>query len=282
MIKRCAVFVVVLSLVLVTPLFAQMVGKVSEMEVVERIGGGRINWSTGIVRAVGIGAPPESAVNPVQAAAMAERAAVTIARRNLLEIIKGVRVDSETVVNNFITTSDVVKTKVRGFVQGAYIVEKKPLSHGGVEVVMEIKIRGSFADTVLPKVLHTKIPEITAAEQASPTTIYTGLVVDARGLGTRPAMAPKILNEKGEEVYGSAYVSRDYAIQQGMAGYSRNPEAAAKNSRVTDKPLLVKALRSAGSSNSDVVINNKDARILQAAAKNLKFLQQCKVMIVVD
>lgn len=286
MFKRCGLILSLLLVFMVTPLAAQMVGSVSELNnVLERMGEGYINWSVGTVRATGIGAVPENVSNPVQAAAMAKRAAVTVARRNLLEIVKGVRVDSETVVNNFVTASDLIKTQVRGFIQGAQIVEEKNLSYGGVEVVMEIKLRGPFADTVLPKVSRIQIPPAAGATSvavAQPDKVYTGLVVDARGLGVRPAMAPKVLNEKGEEFYGSAYVSRDYAIQQGMAGYSRDVKAASENERVTDSPLIVKAIKASGSSNSDLIISDQDAQTLQNASRNLKFLNQCKVMIVVD
>ena len=127
MLKKCGLVIGLLVGCLVAPLSAQMVGSVGE-NVLEQVGQGEINWTLGTVRVTGIGAYPAGATNPVQAAAMAERAAITIARRNLLEIIKGVRVDSETTVESFVATSDVVKTKVRGFIQGARVVEKKTLS----------------------------------------------------------------------------------------------------------------------------------------------------------
>ena len=284
MLRKCALTVGLAAALLVTPAGAQMLGSVGEMNVIEVIGNGQVNWTVGTVRATGIGAYPPNASNPVQAAAMAERAAITVARRNLLEIVKGVRIDSSTTVENFVATSDVIKSKVRGFIQGARVVEKKTLPAGGISVVMEIKLRGPFADTLLPEVIQTPVaPSVRPSTPAkAPDTVYTGLVVDARGLGVRPAMAPKIIDEKGEEIYGSAYVSRNYAIQQGMAGYSRSLEAARKNERVTDKPLVVKALKSAGASSSDIVISNVDARTLQAAAQKLKFLEQCKVMIILD
>jgi hypothetical protein len=95
-------------------------------------------------------------------------------------------------------------------------------------------------------------------------------------------MAPKVMNEEGREVYGSAFVKRDYAIQQGMAGYSKDLAAAQANPRVTNNPLTVKGLRAAGTSKTDVVISNADAASIHSAAANLSFLEKCRVMIVVD
>ncbi|MBI5789826.1 MAG: LPP20 family lipoprotein [Candidatus Schekmanbacteria bacterium] len=259
----------------------QMPGSVSDVNVIEVVQSGQINWTAGTIRTTGMGAAPEEITNPVQAAALAERAAVTVARRNLLEIIKGVRVDSETIVENFITTSDVIKTKISGQIQGAQVVEKRNLTAGGVEVVMEIKLRGAFSDTILPQT--PTFPQITEEPgKFVPDKVYTGLVINAKGLNLRPAMAPKIMNEQGEEIYGSAFISRDYAVTQGMVGYSRSMLDAVKNERVADTPVVVRALKSSGNTNTDLIIGNSDALALIAAARNLNFLQQCKVMIVLD
>jgi hypothetical protein len=108
------------------------------------------------------------------------------------------------------------------------------------------------------------------------------MVIDARGINTRPAMAPKILNENGEEVYGSAYVSREFAVQQGMSGYAKDLTAAQSNPRVTNSPLTVKGLRTEGHGRSDIVISNADASRLRSASEHLSFLKKCRVMIVVD
>jgi hypothetical protein len=106
--------------------------------------------------------------------------------------------------------------------------------------------------------------------------------VDARGLGVRPAIAPKIVNEDGKEVYGSAWISRDYAVREGMVGYLKDPIAAQTNPRVTDRPLMVKALRVSGDGRVDLMIANADAAMLHGVSQNLSFLEKCRVIILVD
>jgi hypothetical protein len=258
---------------------AQLVGTVKD--VVDPVGStGKVDWSTGVITAVGIGAPPAQPANAAQARAMAERAAQVVAYRNLLEAVKGVRVDSATTVENFIVTSDVIKTEVSGIIQGATIMDKKYMSDGSVEVTVGMKLTGALADALLPKIPQASAPVPGVA--AVPGQIYTGLIVDARGLGVRPAMAPKILNEDGKEVYGSAWVNRDWAVREGMVGYLKDPAAAQANSRVTDKPLTVKALKVSGDGRVDMVISNADAATLQNASQNLSMLEKCRVIVLVD
>jgi len=95
-------------------------------------------------------------------------------------------------------------------------------------------------------------------------------------------MSLKIVDEDGNEVYGSSYVSRDYAINQGMAGYAKDITAAQTNDRVTNNPLTVKGVRTADTGDSDIIISNADAARIKGAAENLEFLQKCRVMVVLD
>jgi hypothetical protein len=112
--------------------------------------------------------------------------------------------------------------------------------------------------------------------------VFTGLIVDARGSGLRPAMAPKILDEQGNEVYGSGYVSREYAVQIGVVGYEKDINRAKSNERVTNNPMIIKGLKATGTNRADIVISNSDAQRVLAAAKNLNFMEKCQVMIILD
>jgi hypothetical protein len=261
---------------------AQLAGSIKD--VIEPTGtSGKVDWTTGVITAVGIGAPPAQPANAAQARAMAERAAQVVAYRNLLEAVKGVRVDSTTTVENFMVTSDVIRTEVNGIIQGATVMNKKYMSDGSVEVTVGMKLTGALAEALLPKGPATPPTGLTGTlAPATPGQLYTGLIVDARGLGVRPAMAPKILNEDGKEVYGSAWINRDWAVREGMAGYLKDPVAAQTNPRVADKPLLVKALKVSGEGRVDLVISNADATTLQSASQNLSMLEKCKVIILVD
>ncbi|MEE8555720.1 MAG: hypothetical protein V3T00_07655, partial [bacterium] len=111
---------------------------------------------------------------------------------------------------------------------------------------------------------------------------YTGLIIDARGTGVLPAMSPKVLDPEGREIYGSAYVSREHAVAQGIVGYAKDVDAARQNDRVQGNPLVIKALESKGANKSDLVISESDADALREIAQTQNFMRQTRVMIVLD
>jgi hypothetical protein len=147
---------------------------------------------------------------------------------------------------------------------------------------MEVNLRGGFAQLVLPKDIKPldSITPVTMNKTSSP--VFTGLVVDAKGLGIRPVMVPRILDENNQEVYGSAFVSREYAVQNGMSGYARNLKEILDNQRVSDHPLVVKGLKTFEPGCSEIVISNADASKLRSASESLYFMKKCRVIIVID
>ncbi|WP_172961623.1 LPP20 family lipoprotein [Desulfovibrio ferrophilus] len=274
----------VLALLLVAgPAVAQQDAPSGE-DYVQQAESGSINWDNGSMIATGVGAPPANAVNAAQARGMAKRAATVIARRNLLELIKGVQIDSSTTVENFMVSSDVVVSRIRGFLQNSQILDTAYMSDGSVEVTVGLKLRGGISDVVLPKADRFKLQAPAAApkpEQLVPGA-YTGLVVDARGLGVRPAMSPRILDEDGKELYGTVMVSREYAIQQGMAGYAKDQDKAMTNPRVGSNPMTVAAVAVKGRSRSDLVIPTAKAEEIRTQAESKEYLGQARVMILLD
>ncbi len=277
--KSKSIFALVVVVLLAIPLsgYAEQ-----GQDLIEHGDKGTINWSKGIAQATGIGAPPEKLYGKPSARPMALRAAKLDAYRNILEVVRGVRINSTTVVRDYAVESDVIMSKVEGMVQGAEVVKKEYLSDGTVEITLQMDLRGGFSQLVLPEEIQPLESITPMVPVQSSSAVYTGLVVDARGLRARPAMSPKVLDENGQEVYGSAFVSREYAVQQGMSGYAKNVAAARTNQRVTDNPLIVKGLRVEGAGHSDIVISNADASVLRSASENLSFMKKCRVMIVVD
>ena len=111
-------------------------------------------------------------------------------------------------------------------------------------------------------------------------TVYTGLIFDAQTLTFTPSASVKILDEDGREVYGSAYVSKDWAEKQGIVSYVKDLAQAKANQRVAGNPLVIKAIKVTGPNNKDLVISNDDARRVRDLAKHLNFLDAGKVVII--
>ena len=271
---------------------------VSMSEWVEKVGRGSVNWSAGYIEAIGIGAPSDRSVGKINARPMALRAAKVDAYRNLLEMTKGIQVDARTTIKDFTVDSDVVNTQVEGLIKGAQVVDQQYISDGTVEIRLRMPLYGNLSQIMVPLAMEKRqsvlppapaapAPPAPAAPEPAVTVppvpvTYTGLVVDARGIGARPAMSPRIYDENGKEVYGSANVDREYAIQQGMSGYARDLTAAQSNQRVTANPVTVKAMNTGGPGKSDLIISNADAGQISASAENASFMEKCRVMIVLD
>jgi hypothetical protein len=122
----------------------------NSQDVVEVKTNGNINWTQQYIEAVGQSVVDnERFKNPAQAKLMATRGAVVVAQRNLLEIVKGVHIVGETTVQDMMTTSDYVYTRVEGVIKGAQQVGEAKMMDGYVEVRLKMPIygNGSLANT---------------------------------------------------------------------------------------------------------------------------------------
>jgi len=275
----------IFSLALVFLLIIPVIGYGDEylnQEVIEQKAKGCINWSKGIVRAKGIGTLSKKLHGDVNDSSTALEDAKLDACLKIFEVVKGIRIDGARVVGDYAAENKVIISKIEGIVKNAEVVKKEYFSDGTVEVTMEMNFKGGFAQLVLPGEIRPLVSIKPMSPVKNSYSVFTGLVVDARGLGSKPVMSPKILDETGQEVYGSAFVSREYAVQQGMSGYSKDLTAAKSNQRVAGNPLTVKGLRIEGNGHSDIVISNADASRLRSASENLSFMRKCRVIIVVE
>ena len=244
---------------------------------------GSVDWTAGVVTASGIGYPPANTDNPTQARLLAKRAAQSVAYRNLLEAFKAIRVDSSTTVKNYVTTTDEIEVKVSGMVQGIKELSHRDLEHGGYEVTLQMKLTGEAAGAFVSK--DAPIAKRVVADKQklpSPKAHYTGLVVDARGKGVRPALTPRILNEDGQEAYSQSYVLSAYRHNQGIAAYVSDPAEAKTHMKVTDNPLFVQAVGHAKNSTTDLVISNAAAQTIHGVKDHFEFLEKAQVLVIID
>ena len=259
---------------------------------------GSVNYGDRTIQAIGIGFIPENVINAGQARRSAMRIAKQDALRQLIEIVNGVNVTSETTVSGSMF-DDVIKTQVQGAIRGARrIGEPKYLSDTSVEITYEVKM-ADISRVLLPmaeKAPTLKFDDVTVGGSASePTTSaepsaepskksggVTGIIIDGTGLGLRPAMAPRILNQSGSVVYGPGQYSRDYAASNGVVGYSKSLEKAKEDPRVQGNPLVIRASSTSGASAADMIVSNADAGKIARADGSAGLLANCRVMFVLD
>ena len=261
---------------------------------------GSVNYGDRTIQANGIGFIPENVINAGQARRAAMRIAKQDALRQLIEIVNGVNVTSETTVSGAMF-DDMIKTQVQGAIRGArQIGQPKYLSDTSVEVVYEVKM-ADISRVLLP--MAEKAPTLTfddtnvsvsgtvaaAPEQQQAGTDtgvksggVTGIIIDGTGLGLRPAMSPRILNQGGSVVYGPGQYSRDYAAANGVVGYAKTLDQAKNDTRVQGNPLIIRGASTSGSTSADVIISNADAGKLAVADGAAGLLKNCRVMFVLD
>lgn len=128
---------------------------------------GYIDWERQV--AVGVGAAPvrQNAAGPTQARALAQRAAMLDARRNLLEVMGQVRVDSASVVQNFMTLSDRVTTTVQGLLSGATVAAERLLPDGTYEVTLSAPLSGPLTREILAAGRPAPVPAAAPAQAAA-------------------------------------------------------------------------------------------------------------------
>ena len=101
-----------------------------------------------------------------------------------------------------------------------------------------------------------------------PEAPYTGLLIDVRGLGLQPSIAPRVLSTAGHVIHGAATVDRSLATDYGVAGYDDDIDRAYKSERLGGKeanPFVVRATGTAGRYSGDAILDNFDAvQVLEA------------------
>jgi hypothetical protein len=256
---------------------------------------GTIDWTAGVVEAVGTGVPGTFSYSGKPQAPRPETVfkALNKARHNLLETLVGLRINSQNRVIDIVETYPSIMNKLKDMAHKTPEVETLRKYHydGTVDVWSQMRLSGGFSQLILPP----EIRQIEPIKQVTPrknllssqnrsrsSKIYSGVVVDARGLQAVPVLAPKILDENWKEVFGPAFASREFAVQHGMVRYTTDMWKAKFDLRVSDNPLIVKGLKTLWPGRCDLIISNADAAKLRSASEHLVFLKECRVIIVVD
>jgi hypothetical protein len=239
---------------------------------------GKVDWEHRVVRCTGSGAAnlKDADGNPAVARIGAEKAARLDALRSCLATLRGVQLESGRTVGSALESDAALSGRVQGLVRGFRTVGKpRYYSDGGVDMDIEVPLEGALSDALLPRVPQSGTAEPAAAPAGGPTS----LVVDARGQKLTPALAPRVRDDAGREVYGPGKLSEAGRRAGGSAAYAPDLESARRSlgDRMGERPLVLKAVRVEG---SDVVISAADAALVGGPVP--AFLAQGKVVILTD
>lgn len=279
--------------------FAPLTGACEPVtEYIEQLPSGCINWTRGVVIATGQAKAAGGENHPDQDLGISRATANAV--NNLLQTLKKLRLNDSRYVDELITTKQEIQTKINEMAAAAKVVEAVTETDGSCHVALEMNLYGGFAQLMLPqdirqvepikplngsRFFHSPLEQMENNGQNVSTgksNAYTGLLVDARGVGAGPAMVPVLLDENGQEVYGPAFVSREYAVQKGLCRYVSDMDNYAGIALIAPNPLRVNGLRSASEGSCNIVISNADASRIRGASAHLEFLKRCRVVIILN
>ena len=243
---------------------------------------GFVNWTTGEVVALGHAQPEDRREISIESLPGAARAD---ANSRIISVLKQVRIHGTRTVGQYASDNDIILAGIEKTARDAVVTRQHYTSALSIEIRLAASLYGGFLQLVLPEQIRG-IPRIRPFT-ASPDTPegysrFTGLIIDARGLGVVPELMPRILSEQGHEVYSPVFISREFAVQNGVCRYALSLERARQIQRLGAAPLVIKGLRKEGSGHSAVVISMLDYHTLEKVVERHGFFRECRVALVID
>ena len=239
--------------------------------VVVKTENGLMNWTENYIEATGMAVAPTGKKGG-QGKALARRGATLDLQRNLLEFMKGVRIDGQTTMNDFMA-EDRVRSEISGIIKNVEVMR-------GEWDGETYTVTGRIKLPPVRAVVAPKIPVDKSHKEAKPKKSagrYTGLIIDARHLPLVPSMSFRVLDESGKPVYGMEFVDQDRFLQSGLCAYYNNINYAKGEVHVASNPIVTKAVK-LKNGNVDIVIPNSAAAKVRGSSYD--FRKDCKVIVV--
>ncbi len=247
----------------------------------------QVNWQKGFVSAkvratIEVhreGYPVDSDTGfrvPINRARMdAYRLARQQATENLVLLIRRLRIDGDSTMNDIITSESYTQRGLSDSILHAVRVREYP----GDFYSSRCEVNLRFADIIGSLPYDFPNQEFPQRDDAKISTYYTGLVIDGRGLDIVPMIFPSVYDENGLEIYGRIYVQSAAACRRGIASYCTSEQEAMRHEKAGTHPYYTVALRSL---KGCPVLSDRDARRLLASKKTTNRLKNCNVIIIVN
>ncbi len=249
----------------------------------------RVNWVDDYIEVIAGGtADTKESVNMAHSLSVAQKTARHLAYEKLAETINGINITSDATYDRELMIDSNLKTRVEALIRGAQVIEEKhdQLADGSIWATVRLGIH-----IIGPNSLMSSSQPWLQKQGSSSSSLYsqkvagqgiTGLIIDASGLGIKPAMAPRIYSEGGEILYGMQDVDGSYLTRFGMVGYARSIDQAKGLDRIGANPMIIRAQAAKGTHQCDVTISKEDAAKLIQAGSGDPFLRECRVVFVVN
>jgi hypothetical protein len=198
----------------------------------------------------------------------ARQAAILDAQQQLVEQLYGVQVTATRRKSNQRIDEDIA-AHTEGVLRGARMVAERDRGD-----LYEVRMRwtppsGAGAlpqperQPALPKPTPAQTPPMRPAAPIAQG--YTGVVIDARGLGLQPSMSPRLRDAYGNTLWGNLEIAPEVVIEYGLASWARtHAELNHPNlrARIGDNPLWLRAVGVQGAGHNEAILDSSDAERL--------------------
>ena len=213
---------------------------------------------------------------------IAKAEARTIARSNLIELMKQVNFDGR-LVGELMEDEPLIGSRLEGLIGSAY--QQGEIEYlEGEKVAIALAVKMSGLSEILTDIDGYKSDSMNPAYLMTSAAIprsqrISGIVIDAREHAVDPSMSPEVIDMQGNLVYGTISYSRSKAVNRGPVGYAYSMDDRNVSQRVGTNPLFVEAV---GSLDDDVYITSMDAAKVRDAEKSFGVLSNCRVMLLLQ
>jgi len=238
----------------------------------------------------------------IEAGAASTQSAAALKER-ALQALKSAFYDRDWTVGSYLSSHPLAERRLERMNLAGERHGTKYLSDGTVSTEYEFPLTGAVLGLMLPVTRAPRLLSRTACPccgqpwpegKEPPADVklvpyetgnapeYTGILFDAKGLESRPALFPQVVTESGDGVFGADFAKKEQVTQYGLVGYFNDRARALTSDRIGPYPLIVRALGIAGANSCDLVVSQADAARIHGSKSNLELLSRCRVGFLVD
>jgi len=270
---------------------------------------GQIDWVEGYISALGEGTCTPSG-NKIKDQLRAIRAATIMAQRALLETVKGVKIDSQTKVQNRMTQEDVINARIEGTIQGAEMIKQNVRWEGDTPIAtVELRICLSGVGACKPEKsiisalnldqkdepahvpqqrLNDIVPKQETAIPRTQDIVYdtskpiTGIIFNLQGLFFERVILPVVMTisdgNKPFTVYSAKSVDPQIIRTHGVVRYTDSVDQAKGNPHLGNNTMIVPV--TSVTKENMIVIGFDAARLIhETTSHGNDYLKSAKVII---
>ena len=282
--------------------------------------GGYIDWQNGVYYAQVSAPVPDSyrgrQINQAFGRELAERVTGALADSVFLRLVANTRVDAENTLRQLV--KDKAEIRLTGNIAGKQLVSSKLVTQAGKQVLAATyKVDQRGVSGVIAN-LHERVVKADATQPRAQTKAGDApiLLIDARGLGLRPALFPRVLSADGQLVYDASVAGKQKTIASGVIEYAVSPDteqalhpagkgryvyaraiefshektnllaeagqAAGETRGQRAKRTPIRAAQAAGPLRANIIVGNEDAARLIKAAGDYGGFHASRVLVVTD